>query len=85
MLLGNLLGLAILLSSPTAIARASPAATTTVGQYSMPHAAEKIISGQTSQFRPIAQPLALKIGVVAGGLMLIGLELWWFLYNSKKP
>ncbi|MEP6486684.1 hypothetical protein NDI43_15445 [Microcoleus vaginatus GB2-A3] len=38
----------------------------------------------TAQFRHIEQPLSLKIGVTAGGLTLIGLELWWFL-SSKKP
>ena len=30
-------------------------------------------------FRQIEQPLALKVGVVLGGLTLIGAELWWFL------
>jgi plastocyanin domain-containing protein len=38
----------------------------------------------TAQFRNIEQPLSLKIGVTAGGLTLIGLELWWFLF-SKHP
>ncbi|MEB3827547.1 hypothetical protein [Phormidium sp. CCY1219] len=37
-----------------------------------------------SHFRAIEQPLALKIGVTAGGVALIGLELWWFLF-SKNP
>lgn len=36
------------------------------------------------QFRQIEQPLTLKIGVTVGGLALIGLELWWFLFSKTK-
>ena len=36
---------------------------------------------QTSQFRYIEQPLELKVGVTLGGIALIGLEVWWFLYR----
>ena len=39
---------------------------------------------QTSQFRRIEQPLALKVGVTLGGLGLIGLELWWFIFSKNK-
>lgn len=38
----------------------------------------------TGQFRRIEQPFPVRIGVVLGGLGLIGLELWWFLF-SKPP
>lgn len=38
----------------------------------------------TSQFRRIEQPLGLKISVTAGGIALIGLELWWFLLSKPK-
>jgi plastocyanin domain-containing protein len=41
-------------------------------------------SPETSEFQAIEQPLALKVGVTVGGLALIGLELWWFLF-SKSP
>ncbi|PHJ67316.1 hypothetical protein VF14_00375 [Nostoc linckia z18] len=41
-------------------------------------------SEQTNQFRRIEQPLALKIGVTLGGVGLIGLELWWFLFSKNK-
>jgi plastocyanin domain-containing protein len=41
-------------------------------------------SPETGEFQPIEQPLALKVGVTVGGLALIGLELWWFLF-SKSP
>ncbi|PSO84212.1 MAG: hypothetical protein BRC51_09095 [Cyanobacteria bacterium SW_12_48_29] len=40
-------------------------------------------SGKANQFRQIEQPLAVKIGVTAGGSALIGLELWWFLLSKK--
>ncbi|MEA5620046.1 hypothetical protein VB711_19665 [Cronbergia sp. UHCC 0137] len=39
-------------------------------------------SEQINQFHQIEQPLALKIAVTVGGLGLIGLELWWFLFNK---
>ncbi|MDQ2100323.1 MAG: hypothetical protein QQW96_22070 [Tychonema bourrellyi B0820] len=41
-------------------------------------------ANSTAQFRHIEQPLNLKIGVTAGGLTLIGLELWWFLFSKNK-
>lgn len=41
-------------------------------------------SEQTNQFRRIEQPLVLKVGVTLGGLGLIGLELWWFLFSKNK-
>ncbi|MDJ0799700.1 MAG: cupredoxin domain-containing protein [Calothrix sp. MO_167.B12] len=37
-----------------------------------------------SQFQPIEQPLPLKIGVTLGGLALIGVEMWWFLFSKTK-
>jgi plastocyanin domain-containing protein len=39
---------------------------------------------RTTQFRRIEQPLWLKGAVTAGGLGLIGLELWWFLFSQPK-
>lgn len=39
---------------------------------------------QPNQFQTIEQPLVFKIGVTIGGLALIGLELWWFIF-SKSP
>ena len=41
-------------------------------------------SEHISQFHRIEQPLGLKVGVTFGGLALIGLELWWFLFSKKK-
>ncbi len=41
-------------------------------------------SSQTGEFRRLEQPLGLKLGVTAGGLALIGLELWWFLLSKPK-
>lgn len=38
----------------------------------------------TTEFRRIEQPLALKLGVTLGGLALIGAELWWFLFSKTK-
>lgn len=36
------------------------------------------------EFERIEQPLEVKLGVAAGGLFLIGLELWWFLLSKPK-
>ncbi len=45
-------------------------------------AAEK--DSQINQFQPIEQPLWVKGAVTAGGLALIGLEIWWFLGSKPK-
>lgn len=39
---------------------------------------------QNKPFHRIEQPLANKAIVTIGGLGLIGLELWWFLYSKPK-
>lgn len=39
---------------------------------------------QTGGFQRIEQPLWVKGAVTAGGLGLIGLEVWWFLLNKPK-
>lgn len=39
---------------------------------------------QTGEFQQIDQPLWAKGAVTAGGLGLIGLELWWFLLSKPK-
>jgi plastocyanin domain-containing protein len=41
-------------------------------------------TAQTGEFQRIDQPLWLKGAVTAGGLGLIGLELWWFLLSKPK-
>jgi plastocyanin domain-containing protein len=41
-------------------------------------------SSPQRQFERIQQPLAVTIGVVAAGMFLIGLELWWFLLSKPK-
>jgi plastocyanin domain-containing protein len=38
----------------------------------------------TKQFQRIEQPLGNKIFVTLGGLGLISLELWWFLFSKPK-
>jgi plastocyanin domain-containing protein len=38
----------------------------------------------TQEFQPVAQPLAIKLGVSAVGMGLIGLELWWFLLSKPR-
>lgn len=55
--------------------------TASVGQ-AVPMSSEH--SNSTTQFRRIEQPLALKAIVTLGGLGLIGLELWWFLFSQPK-
>ena len=47
-------------------------------------ASAQIAEPDTSEFRQIEQPLGLKVGVVAAGAGLIGLELWWFLFSKNK-
>lgn len=42
------------------------------------------MSEQTGEFQQIDQPLWVKGIVTAGGLGLIGLELWWFLFSKPK-
>lgn len=49
-----------------------------------PIASAQIAEPDTSEFRQIEQPLGLKVGVVAAGAGLIGLELWWFLFSKTK-
>jgi plastocyanin domain-containing protein len=44
----------------------------------MPH------SPTNRSFQPIEQPLPIKVGVVLGGLMLVGTELWWFLGRKQQ-
>lgn len=39
---------------------------------------------RSSQFQRIEQPLVFKIAVTAGGLALIGAQLWWFLGSKPK-
>ena len=46
------------------------------------HAME--VTGQEFQFRRIEQPIELKIAVTLGGLILIGLEVWWFLLSQTR-
>ncbi|MGG6264347.1 cupredoxin domain-containing protein [Leptolyngbya sp. AN10] len=41
-------------------------------------------TAQTTSFRRIDQPLWLKSAVTAGGIGLIGVELWWFLFSKSK-
>ncbi|MBL1177858.1 MAG: cupredoxin domain-containing protein [Pantanalinema sp. GBBB05] len=38
----------------------------------------------TGEFQPIDQPLWVKGAVTIGGLGLIGLELWWFVFSQPK-
>ena len=68
-ILGSIAGLGLLFSTASSVATAKMPA----------HSSE-----QTSQFRRIEQPLLLKFGVTLGGLGLIGLELWWFLFSKNK-
>jgi plastocyanin domain-containing protein len=38
----------------------------------------------STQFQRIDQPLSNKVAVTLGGLGLMGLELWWFLFSKPK-
>lgn len=51
----------------------------------MPHdEMQRSRTEQTGGFRRIDQPLWLKSAVTAGGIGLIGVELWWFLFSKSK-
>jgi plastocyanin domain-containing protein len=65
---GSLAGLGLLLGTASA---------------QMPHEMPGEIAPK-NQFRRIEQPLGLRVGVTAGGIALIGLELWWFLLSKTK-
>ena len=41
-------------------------------------------SAPTAEFQQIEQPLWLKALVTGGGLGLIGLELWWFVFSQSR-
>jgi plastocyanin domain-containing protein len=72
-LFGTLLGFGLLLSAPSA----------TIAQ--MPHdTIQPDAPEQPGQFHRVAQPLWLKATVTTGGLGLMGLELWWFLFSKPK-
>ena len=49
-----------------------------MGESEIPH------SSTNKSFRQIEQPVAVKIGVVLGGLTLVGAELWWFLGRKQQ-
>jgi plastocyanin domain-containing protein len=57
-------------------------ASATVAQMPMNQAEPS--SAASNQFQQIEQPIALKAGVVIGGLGLIGLELWWFIWSKPR-
>ena len=64
------IGFLIAIASPKAMAQMS---------VEMPVSKEKNVD-----FRRIEQPLGLKAAVTLGGIGLIGLELWWFLFSKPK-
>lgn len=61
--------------------------TSGIASAEMPHQMSPNTSvAQPIQFHRIKQPLGLKVGVAVGGLALISLEMWWFLFsNNTKP
>lgn len=68
-LLGGLVGVGLLLGTASGI---------TAAEMPMDH------STSQGEFKRIEQPLGVKLGVAAGGLFLISLELWWFLLSKPK-
>jgi plastocyanin domain-containing protein len=69
-LIGTLVGFGIVLGTSQVIAASGM-------NGDMPHAS-------TQKFQPVGQPLAIKLGVSAVGVGLIGLELWWFLLSKPR-
>ena len=70
---GNLVGLGFLLGVSSGVAVAQ-----------MPVEMPTSSAEHTTRFRRIEQPLGLKVGVTIGGVAVIGLELWWFLFSKTK-
>jgi len=68
-ILGSLAGVGLLLGTASGVAAAEK---------------PRDHSAPQGQFERIEQPLGVKLGVAAGGLLLIGLELWWFLLSKPK-
>jgi plastocyanin domain-containing protein len=50
----------------------------------MPHETIPHTVERPEQFQHIEQPLWVKGAVTLGGLGLIGVELWWFLFSKPK-
>jgi plastocyanin domain-containing protein len=50
----------------------------------MPHEMQSSETEQMNHFRRIDQPLWLKGAVTIGGIGLMGVELWWFLFSKPK-
>jgi plastocyanin domain-containing protein len=68
-LIGSLAGIGLLLGIVSGVVAA---------EMSQSHSAPQ------GKFEQIEQPLQIKVGVAVGGLFLIGLELWWFLWSKPK-
>lgn len=68
-ILGSLAGVGLLLGTASGVAAAEMPMNNSASQ---------------SEFERIEQPLGVKLSVAAGGLFLIGLELWWFLLSKPK-
>ncbi|MGA9382528.1 MAG: hypothetical protein WBV73_27525 [Phormidium sp.] len=73
LIFSNLVGLGFLLGISSGVAANQM-------PMEMPHSGTE----NNVPFRQIEQPLGLKIGVTLGGLGLIGLELWWFMFSKTK-
>jgi plastocyanin domain-containing protein len=50
----------------------------------VPHEMPSSESTHSGQFQRMEQPLSHRLAVTVGGLGLIGLELWWFLWSKPK-
>lgn len=72
-ILGNLASISLLLGITSGAATAQ-----------MPEEMQHAAPEPVSQFQQLEQPLWVKAAVTAGGLGLIGLELWWFLWSKPK-
>ncbi|MFP4133241.1 MAG: hypothetical protein ACLFQP_04690 [Halothece sp.] len=44
----------------------------------------EVMAKEDRRFQKVEQPLTVKLLVTAGGVGLIGLELWWFLGSGNK-
>lgn len=79
--IASLAGLGILLGDIPGVISGDTSRTIAAPDHST-HIENQRNGHSTGQFQRIQQPLANRVAITLGGLGLIGLELWWFLFSQ---